>query len=225
MATILVADDDAYIRELICLFLSNEGFRTIQADNGAEALTVMETSQIDLVVLDIMMPIMDGFQLCSELRPAYPDIPMLMVTAKGETSHKVKGFQLGTDDYLVKPFEPVELVMRVKALLKRYRIASSHMIQLGDVTLNRETYKVTQGMETSALPLKEFELLFTLASYPGQIFTREQLIQNIWGIDYEGDERTVDVHIKRLRERFAGESAAFRIDTVRGLGYRLEARE
>lgn len=225
MATILVADDDAYIRELICLFLTNEGFRTIQTENGAEALSAMETSQVDLVVLDIMMPVMDGFQLCSELRAAYPDLPMLMVTAKGETAHKVKGFQLGTDDYLVKPFEPVELVMRVKALLKRYRIASSHVIQLGDVTLNRESYKVTQGMKTSALPLKEFELLFALASYPGQILTREQLIQNIWGMDYEGDERTVDVHIKRLRERFADESVTFRIDTVRGLGYRLEAKQ
>ncbi|CAH0118033.1 MULTISPECIES: response regulator transcription factor [unclassified Paenibacillus] len=224
MATILVVDDDAHIRELMCLFLNNEGFETIQTENGAEAMSVMESASIDLVVLDIMMPIMDGWQLCSELRRSYPDIPLLMVTAKGETGQKVKGFNLGTDDYLVKPFDPVELVVRVKALLKRYRIALSQTIQIGDVILNRQTHKVIRGSEVSSLPPKEFELLFKLASYPGQIFTREQLIVDIWGMDYEGDDRTVDVHIKRLRERFAGEAAPqpFRIETVYGLGYRLE---
>lgn len=222
MAKILVADDDVHIRELICLFLTNEGFETIQAGNGAEALSAMEASPVDLVVLDIMMPVMDGWQLCSELRSLYPDIPLLMVTAKGETGQKVKGFQLGTDDYLVKPFDPIELVMRVKALLKRYRIASSYRIRLGDFTLDQKSYKVSRGIEETSLPLKEFELLFTLASYPGQIFTRGQLIELIWGMDYEGDERTVDVHIKRLRERFADEAASFWIETVRGLGYRLE---
>lgn len=222
MATILVADDDAHIRELICLFLTNEGFDTIEAVNGAEALSAIEAAPVDLVVLDIMMPVMDGWQLCSELRSIYPEIPLLMVTAKGETGQKVKGFQLGTDDYLVKPFDPIELVMRVKALLKRYRIASSYRIQLGALMLDQKSYKVSRGSEETALPLKEFELLFTLASYPGQIFTRGQLIELIWGIDYEGDERTVDVHIKRLRERFVDEASSFRIETVRGLGYRLE---
>ncbi|MGZ4031998.1 MAG: winged helix-turn-helix domain-containing protein, partial [Tumebacillaceae bacterium] len=135
---------------------------------------------------------------------------------------RIKGFQLGTDDYLVKPFEPIELVMRVKALLKRYRIFSSQVIQLGDTEINQRNYEVTVKGQTLTLPPKEFELFFKLASFPGQIFTRDQLIEQIWGIDYEGDERTVDVHIKRLRERFSDTSDSFKITTVRGLGYRLE---
>lgn len=225
MATILVVDDDPNIRELICLYLSKEGFDLIQADNGADALEKMEQTKADLVVLDIMMPVMDGWELCVELRRLYPETPLLMVTAKGETGQKVKGFNLGTDDYLVKPFDPLELVVRVKALLKRYKIAVSQSIQLGNVWLNRQTYKVIRGVEELAIPPKEFELLFKLGSYPGQIFTREQLIEQIWGTDYAGDDRTVDVHIKRLRERFAGGDAgipsAFQIVTVYGLGYRL----
>ncbi|GIM46621.1 DNA-binding response regulator [Collibacillus ludicampi] len=225
MAKILVVDDDLHIRELIGLYLRNEGFEVLEASHGKEALTVMESTKIDLVILDIMMPEMDGWQFCQEIRN-YWDIPLLMVTAKGEPEQKIKGFKLGTDDYLVKPFDPLELVMRVKALLKRYRIATSQIIQLGDVILNRQNYDVTIGSEKFTLPLKEFELLFKLASYPGQIFTRDQLIEEIWGIDYQGDERTVDVHVKRLRERFPeqDERIGFKIVTVRGLGYRLELR-
>lgn len=224
MTTMLIVDDDPNIRELICLYLSKEGFETIQADHGAAALEWMERKAVDLVVLDIMMPVMDGWDLCRELRQMYPDTPLLMVTAKGETGQKVKGFNLGTDDYLVKPFEPIELVVRVKALLKRYKIASSQSIRLGNVTLNRSTFKVVHDVEELTIPPKEFELLFKLGSYPGQIFTREQLIEQIWGPDYEGDDRTVDVHIKRLRERFAAKAGtlpSFRIETVYGLGYRL----
>ncbi|MGG6310464.1 response regulator transcription factor [Paenibacillus macerans] len=228
MAKIMIVDDDPYIRELIGLYLSKEGFDLIQADNGADALEKMEQAPADLAVLDIMMPVMDGWDLCSELRRRYPDTPLLMVTAKGETGQKIKGFNLGTDDYLVKPFDPLELVVRVKALLKRYKIAASQSVQLGNVWLNRQTYKATRGEEELTLPPKEFELLFKLGSYPGQIFTREQLIEQIWGPDYEGDDRTVDVHIKRLRERFAGGAgspAPFRIETVYGLGYRLEVEK
>ncbi|MBB6671573.1 response regulator transcription factor [Cohnella nanjingensis] len=221
MTKILIADDEAHIRELMRLFLRNEGFDTAEAANGAEALSIMEGSVVDLVILDIMMPLMDGWDLCMEIRDRNPDIPLLMVTAKGESEHKVKGFRLGTDDYVTKPFDPVELVMRVKALLKRYRIAASQMIRLGGIVLNRRNYKVIRGDEELTLPLKEFELLFKLASHPGQIFTREALIVQIWGMDYEGDDRTVDVHIKRLRERFAGEARHFRIETARSLGYRL----
>lgn len=222
MTTILVVDDDENIRKLISFFLQNEGLRIVEANDGLQAMSAMERERIDLVVLDIMMPLMDGWQLCSELRKSHPDIPLVMVTAKGERGHKVKGFQLGTDDYLVKPFDPIELVMRVKALMKRYRIAQSQTVQLGEMVLNQQTLKVTRGTEVISLPLKEFELLFKLANYPGQIFTRQQLIESIWGIDYEGDERTIDVHIKRLRERFVEDSSPFRIETIRGLGYRLE---
>jgi len=165
---------------------------------------------------------MDGWDLCRELRANYSDLPLLMVTAKGESADKVKGFNLGTDDYVVKPFDPVELAMRVKALLKRYRITASQTVQLGDILIDRTAFEVRVDNQRIALPLKEFELLYKLASYPSQIFTRAQLIEQIWGIDYEGDERTVDVHIKRLRERFEPLTEQFHIATIRGLGYRLE---
>ncbi|SDO02680.1 DNA-binding response regulator, OmpR family, contains REC and winged-helix (wHTH) domain [Paenibacillus sp. yr247] len=221
MAPILIVDDDPYIRELVRVFMLNEGFDVIEASDGAEALKLLETVQVDMVIMDIMMPNMDGWELCKELREHY-DIPLLMLTAKGETSQKVKGFELGTDDYLVKPFEPVELAMRVKALLKRYKIASSQIVQVGDLSMNRKTYEVTVGSESVTLPLKEFELLYKLASYPSKTFSRDQLIEQIWGFDYEGNERTVDVHINRLRERFPEERHTFRIATIRGLGYRME---
>ncbi|MRN54906.1 response regulator transcription factor [Paenibacillus monticola] len=224
MPTILVADDDTNIRELVCLFLHNDGFATAEAADGKDALAVYASRQVDLVVLDIMMPIMDGWMLCKELRKANPDLPLLMLTARGETWEKVKGFDLGADDYLTKPFDPLELTARVRALLKRYRIGSTQTIQFGNVLLDRQTYKVMLGKESLTLPLKEFELLYKLAGTPGQVFTREQLIDQIWGIDYAGDDRTIDVHIKRLRERFAT-TPDFRIETMRGLGYRLEVYE
>jgi two-component system, OmpR family, response regulator len=223
MTQILIVDDDPHIRELLRLLLQNEGFEIREAGDGVEALALLESAKADLVILDIMMPNMDGWTLCRELREHY-DLPMLMLTAKGETMQKIKGFELGTDDYLVKPFEPLELVVRVKALLKRYRIAASQTVQIGELLLNRKTYEISVGSNSITLPLKEFELLFKLASYPGKTFSREQLIEQIWGYDYEGDERTVDVHIKRLRERFPEEVHSFKISTVRGLGYRLEVQ-
>ncbi|OXS60900.1 DNA-binding response regulator [Cohnella sp. CIP 111063] len=222
MTRILVVDDDPHIRELVEVFLVQEGFEVVTATDGMHALEQLESSPADLVILDIMMPRMDGWELCKELREHY-DMPLLMLTAKGETMQKVKGFQLGTDDYMVKPFEPVELVARVKALLKRYRISISQNVTVGAVVLNRQTYTLQAGEQALTLPLKEFELLFKLASYPGKTFSREQLIEQIWGFDYEGDERTVDVHIKRLREKFPDGQHGFRIATIRGLGYRLEA--
>ena len=221
MTTVLIADDDANIRELVSLFLRNEGLKTVEAADGREALAVYASEPVDLVVLDIMMPVMDGWALCKELRRADPSLPLLMLTARGETWEKVKGFELGTDDYLTKPFDPLELAARVKALLKRHRNLAAKTIQLGRTVLDRQTYKVVQDDQSLSLPLKEFELLCKLADRPGQVFTREQLIEAVWGIDYAGDDRTVDVHIKRLRERF-GESEDFRIETVRGLGYRIE---
>ena len=221
MTKLLVVDDDPHIRELVKLFLAREGFEVIEASDGIEALRLLEIDQVNMVILDVMMPNMDGWALCKELRET-TELPVLMLTAKGETTQKLKGFELGADDYLVKPFEPLELIARVKALLKRYRIATSQSVQAGDVVLNRITYEVTMGGRAMTLPLKEFELLFKLASYPGKTFSRDLLIEQLWGFDYEGDERTVDVHIKRLRERFPEEQSRFRIQTIRGLGYRLE---
>ncbi|QHW34901.1 response regulator transcription factor [Paenibacillus rhizovicinus] len=221
MTTILVVDDDPHIRELVRLFLAREGFHIVEAEDGEDALRVLEQTQVQLVILDVMMPNMDGWELCRELRRDM-ELPVLMLTAKGETSQKIKGFELGADDYLVKPFEPLELVARVRALLKRYRIATSQSVQVGSVQLSKETYAVTLDGESMTLPMKEFELLFKLASYPGKTFSREQLIEQLWGYDYEGDERTVDVHIKRLREKFPEDRSKLRIQTIRGLGYRLE---
>jgi DNA-binding response OmpR family regulator len=221
MAKILIVDDDPHIRELVGVFLKNEGFDIIEASDGVDALSKLESIKIDMAILDVMMPNMDGWQLCAELRKHY-DIPLLMMTVKGETSQKVKGFQLGADDYLVKPFDPLELVVRVKALLKRYQIVISKTIQIGDLFMNQKTYEVIVNGERVTLPLKEYELLFKLASYPGKTFSRDQLIEDIWGYDFEGNERTLDVHINRLRERFPEKEHSFRIKTIRGLGYRME---
>ncbi|WP_223588742.1 response regulator transcription factor [Neobacillus bataviensis] len=223
MAKLLIVDDDTHIRELVLLFLKKEGFELYEASDGCKALSIMEKVKMDLVIIDIMMPNMNGWELCRELRE-FSDIPILMLTAKGETAQKVKGFELGADDYLVKPFDPIELVARVKALLKRYNIISSQTIEIGEFRLNRKRYEIAFKEQAYTIPLKEFELLFKLAGYPGKTFSREELIEDIWGYDYEGDDRTVDVHIKRLRERFSEEEFPFRIKTIRGLGYRLEVK-
>lgn len=223
MSKILIVDDDPHIREVVMLFLQQAGFVVYAAVDGEEALAKLATLKVDLVILDVMMPKLDGWELCRELRASY-EIPLLMLTAKGETTQKVKGFELGADDYLVKPFEPVELVMRVKALLRRYRIAASQTVQLGNLLMDRKTFMVTVAGTPMTLPLKEFELLFKLASYPGQTLARDQLIEDIWGYDFEGNERTLDVHINRLRERFPEARHTFKITTIRGLGYRLEQR-
>ncbi|WP_028531108.1 response regulator transcription factor [Paenibacillus sp. HW567] len=222
MAKILVVDDDPHIRELVEVFLRAEGLEDIySASDGVEALRLLEDTTVDMAVIDIMMPNMDGWELCRELRRSY-DIPILMLTAKGETSQIVKGFELGTDDYLVKPFEPLVLIARIKALLKRYQISAAQSVNVGHLRMNRRTYEVVSDEGSITLPLKEFELLFKLASYPGQTLTRDRLIEEIWGYDFEGNERTLDVHVGRLRERFPQEEYGFVIRTVRGLGYRLE---
>ncbi len=221
MSKILIVDDDPHIRELAGVFLKDEGFSLVEAADGLEALEKLAAERVDLVIIDIMMPRMDGWELCRQLRESY-DFPILMLTAKGETSQKVKGFELGTDDYLVKPFEPLELVMRVHALLKRYRIANSQRVHVGELWMDRKSFQVQVRDESLTLPLKEFELLFKLASYPGKTFSRDQLIEEIWGYDFEGNERTLDVHINRLRERFPEDQFSFKIRTIRGLGYRME---
>ncbi|SFJ68595.1 DNA-binding response regulator, OmpR family, contains REC and winged-helix (wHTH) domain [Paenibacillus sp. UNC496MF] len=223
MAKIAVVDDDAHIRELVGLYLRDEGFEIVEFGNGEAAWTYIAENGIDMVIMDIMMPRMDGWELCRRLR-ATGDMPILMITAKGESEEKIKGFQLGTDDYVTKPFDPMELVVRVKAVLKRYRISASQMITVGGIVLDRLAYQVIfkDTEEAVTIPLKEFELMYKLASHPGQLFTRAALIEQIWGFEYEGDERTVDVHIKRLRERFTAYEDQFKIATLRGLGYRLE---
>ncbi|TQR99042.1 response regulator transcription factor [Paenibacillus ottowii] len=224
MTRVLVVDDDPHIRELVGHFLRLEGLEVVEAVDGLDAMRLFDETKVDLLVLDIMMPGMDGWELCRKLREQ-TDLPLLMLTAKGETSQIVKGFALGTDDYLVKPFDPLVLVARVKALLKRYRIMASNSVTVGELVLRSDTFECRAGEQEITLPRKEFELLFKLVSYPGKTFTRDHLIEQIWGYDYEGDERTVDVHIKRLRERFPEATHSFAIRTIRGLGYRLEVRQ
>jgi len=223
MPAILVVDDDPHIRELSAKFLRDAGFDVREAADGVEALAMLESASVDMAVLDIMMPNMDGWELCRRIRERY-DLPLLMLTARGEPSQRLKGFQLGTDDYLVKPFEPLELVARVRALLKRYRIATSQTVRLGELEMDRKTYQATVHGQPLTLPLKEFELLFKLASSPGRTFPRDQLIEDIWGVDFEGNERTLDVHVNRLRDQFPEARHSFKITTIRGLGYRIEVR-
>ncbi len=222
MNKILVVDDDIYIRELTATLLKNEGFAVCEAGDGREALRMLGEEKIHLCVLDIMMPNMDGFEFCKAARKYYDNLPILMLTAKGELSQKVKGFELGCDDYLVKPFEGAELVVRVRALLKRYQIAAVERIQVGNILLDRVSYTVSMGDQADDIPMKEFELLYKLGSYIGKTLTRDQLIEDVWGYDFDGNERTLDVHVGRLRERFPAEESGFKITTVRGLGYRLE---
>ena len=222
MIKIMVVDDDGYIRELVSTLLKNEGFDTCEAADGRDALQKLSEEKIDLCVLDIMMPNMDGFDFCRNARHYYEDMPILMLTAKGEVSQKVKGFELGTDDYLTKPFEAAELIVRVKALLKRYKINSSKIVRIGVLTMDKNSYAIMFENEKMDIPMKEFELLFKLGGYPGRTFTRDQLIEDIWGYDFDGNERTLDVHVNRLRERFPPDIYRFKITTIRGLGYRLE---
>lgn len=221
MNKILLVDDDSNIRKLVAILLQNEGFEVVQCEDGREALSKLGEHKIDLAIIDIMMPNMDGWDLCKQMRKYY-EFPILMLTAQGEVTHKVKGFELGTDDYMTKPFEPVELLVRVKALLKRYHIEISKSVKIGQLQINKNNFQVFTDSESYTLPLKEFELLFKLASFTGKTFTREQLIEDIWGYDFDGNERTLDVHINRLRDRFPESEFGFKIVTIRGLGYKLE---
>lgn len=222
MIRIMVVDDDPFIRELVRLALRPDNYDILQADNGTEAIAIIHKERVELVIADIMMPGTDGLEVCREIK-RYLDIPVLMLTAKGTNIDKVAGFQAGTDDYVVKPFDPKELSYRVKALLRRYRFDRGYSLQVGQLYMNAER-QVTVGEKEVSLPPKEFELLYRLASQPNRTLTREQIIEWVWGNDFEGDERTVDVHVKRLRERFSQLTGSFEIVTVRGLGYRLEVK-
>lgn len=221
--TILVADDDPHIRELLRFYLEKEGYQVVSAPDGERASELLEIEQIHLAVVDVMMPGKNGWELCRELRDAY-DLPVILLTAKGEVRDKEKGFMAGTDDYLTKPFEPLELLYRIKALLRRYQMVSKQVIVMNRTIIDRISHVVKIGEEVIYLPLKEFELLAQLASFPDRTFTRDQLLELIWGEDSESDSRTIDVHIKRLREKFTEKTDDFILVTVRGLGYKLEVR-
>ena len=221
MFSILVVDDNDSIKKLITTHLTRNGYNVFTASNGIEALEVLDREQIDLMIADIMMPKMDGYTLTNELRTSKFNLPILMITAKESIEDKRKGFLAGTDDYMVKPIDFDEMLLRVSALLRRAKISNEHKIIVGDVTLDYLALTVTSPNEVVLLPKKEFYILFKLLSYPQKIFTRHDLMNGIWGFDNETDERTIDVHIKRLREKFE-KLEAFKIITVRGLGYKVD---
>ena len=219
MLNILVVEDEPNIRKLIEAILREEKYRPIAAKDAEDALDIIDRHHIDLMITDIMMPGMDGYSLTEQLRNAGYDFPILMVTARESVKDRRRGFLVGTDDYLVKPFDEEEMILRVKALLRRAKIVSERKITIGQVTLSYDTLTVSRKSERITLPQKEFFLLYKLLSYPGMIITRMQLLDEIWGVDTESAEHTVSVHIGRLRERFRN-WPEFSVETVRGLGYK-----
>lgn len=220
---LLLVDDDKNISELIKMYLEKEGYTCMQAFNGREAIDMMDTN-IDLVVLDIMLPLINGWDVLKEIRKKY-DTPVIMLTAKGETFDKVLGLELGADDYIVKPFEPKELVARVKAVLRRYKtIEVSKNISYDKLTIDMDKFIATLDGNAIEMPPKELELLYFLASNPNKVFTREQLLNEIWSYDFVGDSRTVDVHVKRLREKIEIPSVNWNLKTVWGVGYKFEVK-
>lgn len=223
---ILLVDDDPNIRQLVRLYLEKEGFDVTEAARGDEALQMFRTSPPNLMLLDIMLPEMDGWQVCREVRKI-SNIPIIMLTAKDDTFDKVLGLELGADDYVVKPFDSKELVARIKAVIRRYQNGDAPEKELvfTGLTINISQYTVTYMGNELEMPPKEIELLYFLASHPGMVFTREQLLEQVWGYDYFGDSRTVDVHVKRIREKISGgESMGWMIKTVWGVGYKFEVK-
>ena len=219
MFSITVVEDDVNTARLTADVLEENGYSVLTARDGVEALELMEQKHVDLIVADIMMPRMDGFELTRQLRLADSSVPIIMVTAKEAIADKKRGFIEGTDDYMVKPVDEEELLLRIAALLRRSQIANDHKITVGSTVFDYDTLSVTDPSGRSELPLKEFMLVYKLLSYPDKIFTRRQLIDEIWDMSSESDERTVEVHVNRLRERFK-DNSDFEIVTVRGLGYK-----
>ena len=219
MIKILIIEDDTSLSQLYSIILKNAGFETWQAANGEEAWDILDRISIDLVITDIMMPVMDGYEFVKLLRKENPVIPVLMITAKDDMPSKIKGFLLGTDDYMTKPIELDEMVLRVRALLRRANIYNEKKLVLNHTCLDYDALTVTCDGDEEMLPQKEFLLLFKLLSYPNKIFTRTQLMDDIWGPESDSDLQTIDVHINRLRRRFQ-ENTDFEIVTVRGLGYK-----
>lgn len=221
MFHILIAEDDDTLRELMSDYLGENGYEVLQARDGAQAMVLLDSNHIDLLICDVMMPEIDGYTLTRELRDADYSLPILIVTARETMDDKRRGFVAGADDYMVKPVDFEELSLRVAALLRRAQAAAEHSLQIGDMALDYDALTVTRNGESMALPKKEMQLLFKLLSSPNKTFTRRQLMDEIWGLDSDADERTVDVHVKRLREKFSGVEE-FSIVTVRGLGYRAQ---
>lgn len=226
---ILIVDDDVNIAELISLYLTKECYDTRMVSDGEEALAVYEQYQPNLILLDLMLPGIDGYQVCREVR-SKSTIPIIMLSAKGEIFDKVLGLELGADDYMIKPFDSKELVARVKAVLRRYQpvkqeapVSDIKCVEYPDLIVNQTNYSVLYHGQPIDMPPKELELLYFLASSPNQVFTREQLLDHIWGYEYIGDTRTVDVHVKRLREKIK-DHKAWSLSTVWGIGYKFEVK-
>jgi len=219
MIHILVVEDDTNTRKLLCAVLKQNGFEAHQAEDGVAALELMDRQHIDLLVVDLMMPNMDGYELTKQVRAAWETLPILMVTAKQEAKDKREGFLAGTDDYMTKPVDKEEMVLRIRALLRRSQIANDRKLRMGDVVLDYDTRTVTRGIESITLPQKEFKLMFKLLSYPDKVFTRLQLMDELWGMESDTSDHTLNVHVNRLRERFH-DWPEFEIVTIHGIGYR-----
>ena len=224
MFNILVVEDDKNLRKLITTYLQRNKYNTYEATNGEEALNVLDQSYIDLIVSDIMMPKMDGYELIKSLREAKYDVPILIITAKSEIEDKKEGFLLGADDYMVKPIDIEEMLLRIQVLLRRSKSASEKKIQIGDLLLNYNQLSVIKKDKVYNLAQTEFYLLYKLLSTPNTIFTRQDLIEEVWGLESDSDYRTVDVHIKRIREKMK-DVDEFEIVTIRGIGYKAIIHE
>ncbi|PED36386.1 DNA-binding response regulator [Bacillus cereus] len=217
---VLVVDDESDMRQLVGMYLDNFGYEWGEAENGKEALKKLETDHYDFVVLDIMMPEMDGLSVCKEIRKT-SDVPIIFLTAKGEEWNRVNGLRMGADDYIVKPFSPGELVARMEAVLRRYtKQEQQEEIQFGPILINEKSRRIEVNGESISLTVKEFDLLYFLCQHTGQVFSREQLLEKVWGYDYAGSTRTVDTHVKTMRLKL-GESGNY-IQTVWGVGYKFE---
>ena len=224
---ILVVDDDTNICELLRLYLEKEGYDVVIANNGADAVKIFQEQTPSLMLLDIMLPVLDGWQVCREVRK-FSDKPIIMLTAKGETFDKVLGFELGADDYVVKPFDAKEVIARVKAVLRRSGAGAATSIKevsFDKLVINLTNYELRVDGKKVDTPPKELELIYHLASNPNRVFTRDQLLDEVWGFDYYGDSRTVDVHVKRLREKLEGVSEKWELKTVWSVGYKFETKD
>ena len=222
---ILIVEDEANIRELLRLYLEQEGYTVIEAENGVEGIKKWKSEKPDMLLLDVMMPVMDGWAVCKEIR-AESDVPIIMLTAKGETADRVSGLEMGADDYIVKPLEMPEVIARVRAVFRRMAPDDApEKLSFDNLVIDKQAYDlVIRGKRVDAPP-KEIELLYYLASSPNRVFTRAQLLDDVWGFDYFGDTRTVDVHVKRLREKLEGVSDKWELKTVWGVGYKFETKE
>ena len=221
---ILIVEDDDNIRELLRLYLEREGFEISEAENGAVGLSTWKAQNPDMMLLDVMMPVMDGWQVCKEIRASGSTMPIIMITAKGETMDKVSGLELGADDYIVKPLEMREVIARVRAVFRRFAGDDTGKLTFDKLIIDKQAYDLVINGKRVDAPPKEIELLYFLAQSPNRVFTRAQLLDDVWGFDYYGDTRTVDVHVKRLREKLEGVSDKWELKTVWGVGYKFETK-